>query len=216
VVRVKDDGLGIEAEMLPRVFDLFVQADRSLDRSQGGLGVGLTLVRRLVEMHGGTAEAFSAGVGHGSEFVVRLPAVPEVSGLPPEAAPRRPAEKGRSLRLLLVDDNVDTAESLAMVLRLSGHEVEVVHDGPRALEAAQARRPDAVLLDIGLPGMSGYEVARHLRQQGHGPAPRLIAMTGYGSDADRQRSKEAGLADHLVKPVDPARLEELLAMLDTG
>jgi CheY-like chemotaxis protein len=213
VIRVKDTGIGIRADMLNRIFDLFVQTDRTLDRAQGGLGIGLTLVRKLVEMHGGAVEARSEGIGKGSEFVVRLPVVPEVKQLEPEALPEVRRRDVPHLRVLVVDDNVDTEESLAMLLKLYGHEVWPVHTGPKALEVAQAEQPDVILLDIGLPGMDGYEVARHLREQQGMDKVRLIAMTGYGQEADRQRSQGAGFDHHLVKPVDPARLQELLGTL---
>jgi PAS domain S-box-containing protein len=214
VIRVKDTGIGIRADMLNRIFDLFVQTDRTLDRAQGGLGIGLTLVRKLVEMHGGAVEARSEGIGKGSEFVVRLPVVPEVKQLEPEALPEVRRRDVPHLRVLVVDDNVDTAQSLAMLLKLYGHEVWPVHTGPKALEVAQAEQPDVILLDIGLPGMDGYEVARHLREQQGMDKVRLIAMTGYGQEADRQRSQGAGFDHHLVKPVDPAKLQELLGTLD--
>jgi PAS domain S-box-containing protein len=208
VLRVKDDGLGIAPEMLPRLFDLFAQAERSLDRSQGGLGIGLTLVRRLVEMHGGTVEARSQGLGKGSEFIVHLPLH---STEPREAAPRplppRPNCLPRSCRVLVVDDNVDSAESLAMLATGWGHAVEA---GPAALEAARRQQPDLVLLDIGLPGMDGYEVARQLRRMGELKETLLIAMTGYGQAEDRLRSQAAGFQHHLVKPVDTEALRTLL------
>ncbi len=213
VVRVKDTGIGILAEMLPRIFDLFTQADRSLDRAQGGLGIGLTLVRSLVQMHEGTVTAVSEGFGKGSEFVVRLPVVPEVGGLKPEAPAKVPEKERRPLRLLVVEDNVDTAESLAMLLRLYGHDVKVSHTGPAALQAVPVHRPDVVLLDLGLPGMDGYEVARRLREQGEFEKVPLLAMTGYGQEADRERTKEAGFNHHLVKPIDPEKLQDLLVTL---
>jgi PAS domain S-box-containing protein len=213
VVRVKDTGIGIVEEMLPRIFDLFIQADRSLDRSQGGLGIGLTLVRNLVQTHEGTVTASSEGIGKGSEFVVRLPVVSEVAGLKEEAIAEVEAKKGRPLRLLVVDDNVDTAESLALLLRLYGHEVTVAHTGPSALQLALAHKPDAIMLDIGLPGLDGYEVARRLREHEAFKSVPLIAMTGYGQEADKERSKEAGFNFHLVKPIDPERLQDLLAGL---
>src|SRR5262249_42358394 len=158
VIRVRDTGIGIPPDLLAHVFDLFVQGDRSLARTPGGLGIGLTLVRKLVEMHGGTVEAHSAGPGQGSEFVVRLPVLPARE--PAAAGAGRDGPSGRQgrLRVLVVDDNVDAAESLALMLRLWGHEVRTVHDGPAALQAAAAQRPDVVLLDIGMPGMDGYEV----------------------------------------------------------
>jgi PAS domain S-box-containing protein len=208
VVRVRDTGIGILPEMLPHIFDLFVQGDRSLDRAQGGLGIGLTLVKALVRLHEGKVEAHSPGVGHGAEFVVRLPVVPEVAPVKPEESPPAP-EAGRPLRLLVVDDSKDTVDSLAMLLRLTGHEVATADTGPAGLQAALAGHPDVVLLDLGLPGIDGYEVARRIREQAD--VPMLIAMTGYGQPEDRERSKEAGFDFHLVKPVDPVKLQQLLA-----
>jgi signal transduction histidine kinase/DNA-binding response OmpR family regulator len=212
VVRVRDTGVGIPPEMLGSVFDLFTQVDRSLDRSQGGLGIGLTLVRRLVEMHGGSVAAYSGGPNQGSEFVVRLPAL----AAPPPPRPsengsrREPVVKSARRRVLVVDDNVDAAEGMALLLRLSGHEVRTAHDGPSALGAVDAFRPELVLLDIGLPRMDGYEVARRLRARPELAALRLVAITGYGQEEDRQRCKEAGFDQHLVKPVDPQVLQQLL------
>ncbi len=210
VSRVKDTGIGIAAEMLPRVFDLFVQADQSLDRSQGGLGIGLTLVKQLVAMHGGTVEARSEGVGDGSEFILHLPVVPETMGLKPQDAPIATGRKSQPWRILIVDDNTDTAESLAMLLRLSGHETRVAHTGQSGLQLAVAEKPDVVLLDIGLPGMDGYQVAKRIREHQELDQTRLIAISGYGQDTDRERSAKAGFNHHLVKPVDPARLQALL------
>jgi CheY-like chemotaxis protein len=215
VVRVRDTGIGIAPELLPRVFDLFAQAEQSLDRSQGGLGIGLTLVRRLVELHGGSIAAASPGVGLGSEFVVRLPIRAADDAASSREGPRRGAVAPEAAdpaprRVLVVDDNADAARLLARLLEASGHQAEVAHDGPAALERAQARPPDVVLLDIGLPGMDGYEVARRLRQS-VGDRPLLVALTGYGQDEDRRRSREAGMDDHLTKPVDPRTLKELLA-----
>ena len=210
VLRVRDTGVGIAPEMLPRVFDLFAQADRSLDRSQGGLGIGLTLVRLLVELHGGTVTVSSPGVGQGSEFVVHLPAATTTN--PAAPAPGAGPADGSARRVLVVDDNVPAAESLAMLVRLSGHEARVVHDGTAALALAPEFRPDVVLLDIGLPGMDGYEVARRLRSvPGTPPSLLLIAVTGYGREDDRLRSRDAGIDHHLVKPVDFAVLEGLVA-----
>jgi signal transduction histidine kinase/CheY-like chemotaxis protein len=213
VLRVRDEGAGIPAELLSRLFDLFAQGDRSLERSRGGLGIGLTVVRRLVELHGGTVTAHSAGPGKGSEFVVRLPGVLDASRPEPARASPPPAQAPVSRRVLVVDDNVDAAESVAMILRLSGHEVRLAYNGPDALQAAEESRPEAVLLDVGLPGMSGYEVARRLRQDPRFRETLLIAMTGYGQDADRRRSLEAGFDQHMVKPVDPDALEQILATL---
>jgi PAS domain S-box-containing protein len=213
VVRVRDSGIGIAPEFLSRIFDVFVQGDRSLARSQGGLGIGLTLVKRLVEMHGGTVAVSSAGLGEGSEFVVRLPALSEAQT---RRAHERPGVQPRVTdalrrRVLVVDDNVDAAKSIAMILKLSGYDVHCVHDGPSALEAAQAYRPDVVVLDIGLPGMSGYEVAQRLRQQPEFKRTPLVAVTGYGQDEDRRLSKEAGIDHHLTKPVDPSALQRFVA-----
>jgi PAS domain S-box-containing protein len=209
VLRVRDTGVGIAPDLLPRIFDLFTQAERSLARSQGELGIGLALVQRLVEMHGGRVEAHSS-LGQGSEFVVRLPmaSAAEAQSSPPTEHSR---PTGPSLRVLVVDDNVDTAESLAMLLKESGHDVRTVHDGPTALEAALNYRPDVVLLDIGLPGFDGYEVVKRMRQQPVLQNIVLVAMTGYGQEADRQLSLDAGFNDHLVKPVDFGKVEQILA-----
>ena len=210
VLRVRDTGVGIAPDLLPRIFELFTQAERSLDRSQGGLGIGLALVQRLVEMHGGKVAVISA-LGQGSEFVVHLPmmltAEPQSPSSPTEKAkPPRP-----SLQVLVVDDNVDTAGSLAMLLEASGHEVRTAHDGPTALEAALNYRPNVVLLDLGLPGLNGFEVAKRLRQQPLFQNVLLVAMTGYGQEADRQRSLDAGFNHHLVKPADFGKVQEILA-----
>jgi two-component system CheB/CheR fusion protein len=215
VVRVRDDGIGIDPEMLPRVFDLFMQAQRSLDRSQGGLGIGLTLVKSLVELHGGTVEARSGGLGQGSEIVVHLPISAHVAlerSSPAERGlavdPNAPPGPGR--RVLVVDDNVDTAESMVLLLQMRGHEVEVAFSGPAALAAAAAFAPEVVLLDIGLPGLDGYEVAKHLRQQDLTAKAKLVALTGYGQEEDRRLAREAGFDHHLTKPVDPVVIYELL------
>jgi two-component system CheB/CheR fusion protein len=200
--------------MLPRIFDLFVQADRSLDRAQGGLGIGLTLVKRLVEAHGGRVEAHSDGIGHGSEFVVALPVLTEAASAaskPAEASP----ESQQPLAILVVDDSEDTALSLAMILRKQGHQVTVAHTGTDALRLAHECRPQAVLLDIGLPGMDGYRVAEHLRAQEGLEATTLIAMTGYGQEEDQHRSRLAGIDHHLVKPVGIAELTQLLAQVSS-
>lgn len=205
-----DTGVGIAPELLPRIFDLFTQADRTLDRSQGGLGIGLSLVQRLVELHGGTVEAHSAGLGQGSEFIVRLPAL-SPAGESIIARIETAKQPAQTSRVLVVDDNMDAADMLVMMLQMFGHEVQAVYSGQTALETAVEYQPDVVLLDIGLPDMNGYEVARHLRQQPQTKDVRLIAMTGYGQDSDRQRSQEAGCEHHLVKPVDPQKLQDLLA-----
>ena len=214
VLRVRDNGVGIAPEVLPNVFELFTQDHRTLDRSQGGLGIGLTLVKGLVAMHGGSVQAFSEGPGKGSEFVVRLPAkaISGPNGGEEDHTPTSVPSAGS--RVLIVDDNVDSAESLALLLTMSGHKVRTAHDGPAALEAAEAFRPEAVLLDIGLPGMDGYEVARRLRQQAGLNNTFLVAVTGYGQDEDRRRAEEAGFDAHLVKPADPVVLQQLLAGLE--
>ncbi|MCI0464501.1 MAG: response regulator, partial [Gemmataceae bacterium] len=194
------------------VFDLFSQEERSLAHSQGGLGIGLSLVRRLVEMHGGSVKAASPGAGRGSEFTVRVPALPEDQGAEANCKQVRagsPTGRMPSQRVLVVDDNCDAAESLAMLLQVKGHEVHTAHDGLAALETARDFQPDIVLLDIGLPGMDGYEVARRLRQE-QGRQAVLVALTGYGTDEDHRRSQEAGFDYHLVKPVELDALHQLL------
>jgi PAS domain S-box-containing protein len=206
VLRIRDNGIGIPDEMLGRIFDLFTQVDRSLSRSEGGLGVGLTLVRSLVAMHGGTVAAHSNGPGQGTEFEIQLPALDQVETAP-ETSLERPTQTVRR-RVLVVDDNADSAESLAMILEIRGHQARIAADGPQALEVARELRPEVVMLDIGLPGMDGYEVARRLRAEHDGLL--LIALTGYGQDEDRRRSKEAGFDHHLVKPVDFALLQEVM------
>ena len=209
-LRVKDNGIGIAPEVLPRVFELFAQADHSLDRSQGGLGIGLTLVRRLVEMHDGTVEAVSEGLGKGSEFVVRLPVAPEETAPAEGARIETLAARGRSnLSILVVDDNVDEAQSLSLVLRMYGYRTKMAYNGPAALEAAQLYQPDVVLLDIGLPGMDGYEVARHLPEI-VSTRPVLIAVTGYGQEENRRRAFDAGFDRYLIKPVDLDILHKIL------
>jgi two-component system CheB/CheR fusion protein len=212
-IRVRDRGIGIAPELLPHVFDLFVQADASLARSEGGLGVGLTLVRRLAEMHGGSAAASSAGLGQGSEFTIRLPAVShdEACAGAPQVPLRPHVTDALRKRVLVVDDNVDAAESVGMILRLSGYDVRCAYDGISALDTAKAYHPDVVVLDIGLPGISGYEVARRLRLDPEFESTPLVAVTGYGQEADRRRSLNAGIDYHLTKPVDPATLQRLLA-----
>jgi signal transduction histidine kinase/ActR/RegA family two-component response regulator len=213
VVRVRDTGIGVPPDVLGRVFEPFVQSDGSLARSEGGLGIGLTLVRSLVEMHGGTVEAHSPGLGQGSEFVVRLPIRPPALNAMSDRFEddEAPSPLAHRSRVLVVEDNLDAAESLAALLRLWGHEVQVVHDGLVALEAARRQRPEVVLLDIGLPGLDGYQVARRLRDEVGLHDALLVAMTGYGQPDDRRRSREAGIQHHYVKPVEPAILRELLA-----
>jgi PAS domain S-box-containing protein len=218
VVRVRDNGIGIDPELLPGVFEMFRQLGSSAARAQGGLGIGLTLAKRLVQLHGGQIEALSEGPGRGSEFVVRLPCRATNAQIDaPVPAPLDEASVGSAQprRILLVDDNVDAARSLSQLLQLMGHQVEVVHDGPAALETARTESPDVMLLDIGLPGMDGYEVARRLRQDPQLSQVFLIALTGYGQEEDRKRSRAAGIDEHLVKPVDGALLQALLSRSPT-
>jgi PAS domain S-box-containing protein len=213
VITVRDSGTGIPPHLLERVFDLFAQGERTLDRSEGGLGIGLTLARRIVQLHGGSIVAKSDGVGKGAEFSVRLPRV-ELSPQDARAETseyKLPTGSARQ-SVLVVDDNVDSASSMAMLLRMVGHEVGIAHDGPAALQRIAKDAPDIVLLDIGLPGMSGYEVAQVLRSRPAGRALRIYAMTGYAAEEDRKRSREAGFDGHLVKPVVPT---ELLALIDS-
>ncbi len=211
VIRVRDDGMGIAPELLPRVFDLFAQADTSLDRSGGGLGIGLTMVKSLVTLHGGTIDVHSEGKGRGSEFVVRMPA----SSGPPEAAqaPTPSESVPGPLRILVVDDNVDTASSLAILLQLHGHMVQTAHDGASALEASRSQSFDVILLDIGLPEIDGHEVARRIRKRPGNDRPFLVGISGYGFDADHRRARDAGFDLYLVKPVDPQQLERQLVEL---
>jgi signal transduction histidine kinase len=213
IVTVKDDGVGIAEEALLTVFELFVQLEAPGTRSAGGLGIGLSLARDLVRLHGGSIEAHSRGAGLGSEFVIRLPRVKEAAALTePVAAPEKVKALGAAgVRVLIVDDNVDAATSLSYVLALAGYDTAVAHDGNRALELAETMRPAIVLLDIGLPGMSGYEVARRLRAAPWGRDLRLIAVTGWGHESDRAKSLEAGFDAHLTKPIDPELLLQHIA-----
>jgi PAS domain S-box-containing protein len=214
VLAVRDDGIGMDADLVPRVFELFTQGERSLDRSEGGLGIGLTMVHRLVSLQGGSVAASSRGLGLGSEFVVRLPVAgaPERAAGEPASADASAAQKSRAggLRVLVVDDNQDATDTMAMLLRMWGHDVVTAVDGVSAVAEALRYHPDVVLLDIGLPRMNGYEVAERLRAE---PTTRdvvLVAMTGYGQAEDRERSRSAGFGMHLVKPVQPDALEALL------
>ena len=216
VLTVRDTGIGIAPDVLTRVFDLFVQAERRLDRARGGVGIGLTLVRKLVELHGGTVEARSAGPGKGSEFIVRLPAAIDPAGRELRQPSGGEAPRLPRRRVLVVDDNPDAADSLALLLRLAGQDARPAYDGPSALKLAAELRPDVVFLDIGMPGMDGYEAARRFRQMPGFADVLLVALTGWGQEEDRRRSAEAGFDRHLVKPVEPADLEGLLAVPHRG
>ena len=210
-IRVIDNGVGIPTELLPTVFDLFAQVEKSLDRSQGGLGIGLTLVKRLVELHGGSVTAHSEGQDKGCEFVVRLPALARPADKP-RAASKDPIADGRGVRVLVVDDSVDLAMSIKMLLKIMGHDVQIAHDGPSALTAFQTHQPDVILLDIGMPGMNGYEIARQLRREQGTRHPLVVAVSGYGQDEDKRKAREAGFDTFLTKPVHPQALAELLSM----
>ena len=209
LVSVRDNGAGIPADKIDSIFDMFMQVDRSSDRSQNGLGIGLTLVKRLIEMHGGSIEARSAGEEQGSEFVVHLPIIDKpamVSSSVADVTPESPSQR----RVLIVDDNVDSADSLAMLLEITGNQTYLAHDGVEAIESIEKYRPEVVLLDIGLPKLDGHEVCRRVREQPWGKDIRIIALTGWGQDDDRRKSEEAGFNGHLVKPVD---YDKLLALL---
>jgi PAS domain S-box-containing protein len=215
VVRVRDTGIGIAAEHLPGLFEMFAQVDTSLERSRDGLGIGLTLVKTLVEMHGGTVDVRSEGPGRGSEFTVRLPVLAEAPAALTPSTAVKPAAKARR-RVLIVDDSEDSAESLAMLLQFGGHETHKAHSGVEAIEAAERIRPDAVLLDIGLPGLNGYEVCRRIRSEPWGKGLLLVALTGWGQEEDRQRSRDAGFDVHMVKPPDFDVLMKLLASMPSA
>ena len=214
VIQVQDNGLGISANMLEEVFEMFTQVNQTLGRSQGGLGIGLALVKRLVEMHSGTVTAESAGAGSGSTFTVRLPCAAAPGGSGDTARPPCELESVNGRRILIVDDKVDGATTLAMLLGFSGHEIRTAFNGPEALKIAIEFNPEVVFLDIGLPGMNGYEVARHFRADPALSNTVLIAVTGWGSKEDRLRSEQAGFDEHLTKPVELATFEEMLARLD--
>jgi PAS domain S-box-containing protein len=214
VIRVRDSGIGIAAEQLPRVFEMFTQVDAPLERSPGGLGIGLTLVKNVVELHDGTVEAHSRGLGHGSEFVVRLP-IPVEAGEQPAEQPAPPARDvhAPSQRILIVDDNRDSAESLMSLLQLIGHDAGVAHDGVQGLDAARSFRPDVVLLDLGLPKLNGFDVARRIREEPWGKNMALVALTGWGGPEEQEKTKRAGFDAHLVKPVHHDALTRCLAGL---
>ncbi len=213
-VRIIDDGIGIPQEMLGRVFDMFTQIDNSLERTQGGLGIGLSLVRRLVQMHGGTVEAYSKGAGGGSEFVVRLPTAMKATTIDlPRPAKLDAAAESVRRRILVVDDNEDSATSLALILGLKGHETKTANDGVEAIKVGDAFQPHVVLLDIGMPKLNGYETARLMRQKEWGRQALLVALTGWGQETDRVRSSDAGFDAHLIKPVEIAAIQRLLAKM---
>jgi PAS domain S-box-containing protein len=210
VIGVKDTGVGIPSHLLLKVFDMFMQVDRSLEKTQGGLGIGLTVVKRLVEMHGGKVEARSEGLGKGSEFLIRLPVVQPPAHEQAREGASQPPRQTAHYRILVADDNVDSASSLAMMLTLMGHEVRTAHDGLEAVEAASEFRPDMILLDIGMPKLNGYDACRRIREQPGGKEVAIFALTGWGQEEDKRRSQDAGFNDHLVKPVELAALEKLL------
>ncbi len=212
IISVRDDGTGIAPEKLPEMFKLFMQGDRSLARSEGGLGIGLTIVQKLTEMHGGSVVATSAGLDKGSEFIVSLPLAEKGANAAAQARESLPSA-ARSSRILVVDDNVDTARGMVRLLELLGNEAHAAHDGRTAIEAAHAVRPDFILLDIGLPGMDGYEVVRSLRGDERSKHALIIAVSGYGQEEDRRRSLASGFDHHLVKPVD---FDSLLSLISTG
>jgi CheY-like chemotaxis protein len=211
-ISVRDAGSGIDPEFLPRIFDMFTQGSSDIEHGRGGLGIGLTLAKNLVEMHEGRIEVHSEGTGHGSEFIVFLP-LPDLNAAPEEAPPRandlQPGVPERR-RILVVDDNPDQARSLHLLLELLGHEVRVAGDGPSALAAVEAEAPEVALIDIGLPGMSGYEVATRIRKDSAYDDVLLVAQTGWGQEHDRHRSVEAGFDHHLVKPLDLEALRKIL------
>jgi CheY-like chemotaxis protein len=215
IIEVTDNGIGISAALLPKLFEPFVQGERAIDRSEGGMGIGLTLVKGLVNQHGGTVCASSEGPGRGSTFTIRLPAVPHPGETVAQTAAQLPAASVRApQRVLVVDDNADAAELTAAILRRRGHSVEIEHDGDAAVRAAETFRPDVALLDIGLPGLDGWRLAATLRERMAQSCPRLIALTGYGQESDRLRSRAAGFDAHLVKPVDAKRILALLGDSD--
>ncbi len=211
-ISVKDNGIGISEELLPRVFELFAQGERSLDRSQGGLGVGLTLVQRLVEQHEGRVEAQSEGLGRGAEIIVTLPCLNDKSFIP-RASVRSATDllsAGR-VRVLVVDDNADAADSVALFLRLEGHETTTALDGLQAIDLCRSFKPDVAVIDIGLPGLSGYDVAQRLRATPEGARMLLIALTGYGQKEDQQQAKQAGFDHHFTKPTNPEEIHRVIA-----
>ena len=214
VIRVHDTGIGIDRDLLPKVFELFVQGDMSLDRSKSGLGLGLALVRQVVTMHGGAVTASSEGPGTGSEFVIRLPVAPEEATAPGPAR-EPPATSTRSLRVMVVDDQRDLADTVALLIDMLGHQAQAVYAGADALRASRAEVPDLMFVDVGMPGMTGYELAQLVRKDPLLSQVPLVALTGYGREEDRARALQAGFDLHLTKPVSDARLRDVLSTLDT-
>ena len=215
VIRVRDSGIGIASELMPRIFDMFTQAGLSIERAQGGLGVGLSLVDRLVKLHGGKVSAASAGAGKGSEFTVRLPAAPAPKAASPQRQDGGQQPPGNHCRIMVVDDNQDSADSLAMLLRMLGHDVATANDGVRALAMAAEFRPNVAILDIGLPKLNGYDLAKQIRQEPWAKQVVLVALTGWGQEQHRRRSAESGFDHHLTKPVEFDQLQQILATADS-
>jgi CheY-like chemotaxis protein len=213
VIRIRDTGIGISPEEQTRIFDMFSQVDSSKERSRGGLGIGLALVRKLIELHGGVVQVTSAGRGAGSEFVIRLPLVPEPVARDEHAEPAENAAQAVKT-ILVVDDNQDAAITLAALLELEGHHVSIANNGESAILTAVTEKPQLVILDIGMPRMNGLQVAEQIREQQHDPDPVLIALTGWDQPEDRRLSAEAGFDYHLVKPVDPAALRGIMDAID--
>jgi two-component system CheB/CheR fusion protein len=215
VIKIRDSGIGIDPEALPHIFDVFVQAVRRVDRSEAGLGLGLALVKKVVELHGGSVEAFSAGVGQGSEFVICLPCVRQTQAHTESNVDfESKGSQTPPTRILVADDNVDSADCLARLLKIAGHELRVAYDGPTALALATNFQPKVVLLDIGIPGLSGYDIARRLRENPETKNATLVAITGWGQPEDQQRSREAGFDYHLLKPIKPETLQQLVASVE--
>jgi CheY-like chemotaxis protein len=213
---VRDSGVGIPAHMLPRIFDMFTQVDRSIERSRGGLGIGLSIVKSLIELHGGSVEAKSAGHGTGSEFIIRLPVVLSLANEDRNEPDQKTTAAKLRRRILVVDDNRDAAISLAIMLKLFGNETQTAYDGLEALELASTFRPDLVMLDIGMPKLNGYDTAIRIREQPWGKNMILVALTGWGQEEDKRRAFAAGFNFHMVKPIDLAALEKLLAGVQTS
>jgi CheY-like chemotaxis protein len=216
VITIKDSGIGIPPELLPKIFDMFMQVDRTMTRTHSGLGIGLTLVKRLVEMHGGSVEAWSEGRDKGSEFTIRVPALVDPRSRERDAIPADDSMPKGHRRILIVDDNELSANSLSILLGMAGNETRTAYDGAEAVATAETFRPDVVLLDLGLPLMDGYETCTRIRQQPWGKDILVVALTGWGQAEDRRRSTEAGFDRHIVKPADPVQLMKMLAELEAA